>query len=180
VHEPSRFEFVSRGDPVAGRLWSGPSGSARPLVLVAPALGSSQHAPEVEALCRALAEAGLAAAAFDLPLSGARESRKLSARLLGAARQRERDAADERLWAEFVRQTAADLAAAAAVLAARGGAAAGGLGLVAFEPGAEAAARWAAGEPRVRSVQCVAADAPAAEVARRLREGLLASAPADR
>jgi dienelactone hydrolase len=179
VRAPSRFEFVSRGDPVAGRLWSGPSEGARPLVLVTPALGSSQRTPEIEALCRALAEAGLAAAAFDLPLSGTRESRKLSARLLGAVRGGARSAADARLWAEFVRQTGADLAAAAAALAARGDLAPA-LGLVAFEPGAEAAAGWAAAEPRVRSVQRVAAGAAGPHVVRRLRESLLASLPADR
>jgi len=180
VREPFRFEFVSRGDPVAGRLWTGPSESARPLVLVAPGLGSSQHAPEVEALCRALVHAGLAAAVIDLPLVGERASRKLSARLLDAALRRERSAPDERLWAEFVRQAAADLAAAADALAGHPELAAGALGLVAFEPGSEAAAGLAARDPRVRCVQRVAADAPAAEIAHGLREGLLASARADR
>jgi hypothetical protein len=180
VREPLHFEFVSRGDPVAGRLWSGPSGSRRPLVLVAPGLGSSQRAPEVEALCAALVHAGLAAAAIDLPLAGERASRKLSARLLDCALRRERSAADERLWAEFVRQTSSDLAAAAEALAGHRDLAADALGLVAFEPGGEAAAGWAARDPRVRSVQRLAADAPAAEIARGLRERLLASARADR
>jgi dienelactone hydrolase len=180
VREPLRFEFVSRGDPVAGRLWIGPSESACPLVLVAPGLGSSQRAPEVEALCRALVHAGLAAAVIDLPLAGERASRKLSARLLDGALRRERSAADERLWAEFVRQTAADLAAAAEALAGRPDLETGALGLVAFEPGAGAAAGFAASDPRVRSVQRVAAGVPAAEIARALREGLLASARADR
>jgi hypothetical protein len=172
VHEPLRFEFVSRGDPVAGRLWIGPSEGPRPLVLVTPGLGSSQRTPEVEALCRALVQYGLAAASIDLPLSGERASRKLSARLLDCAPRRERSAADERLWAAFVRQTACDLAAAAEMLASRGDLAAGCLGCVAFEPGAEAAAQWAARDPRVRSVQRIAAGAAADEIARRLRERL--------
>jgi dienelactone hydrolase len=172
VREPLGFEFVSRGDPVAGRLWIGPSEGTRPLVLVAPGLGSSKRAPEVEALCGALARAGLAAAAIDLPLQGERASRKLSARLLDCAQARGRSPTDGRLWAEFVRQTASDLAAAVAALASRADLATERLACVAFEPGAEAAEAWAARDPRVERVERVAAGAAADPLARRLRAQL--------
>lgn len=172
MRDPLRFEFTSRGDPVAGRLWSAASTRALPLVLVAPALGASQRAPEIEALCAALARGGLAAATIDLPLQGERASRKLSARLLACA-TRPRDAADERLWEEFVRQAALDLASAADALASRGELAAARLGCVAFEPGAEAAARFAERDPRVLSFRRVEPGTPAAEIVRALQERLV-------
>jgi hypothetical protein len=176
VQGPFRFEFVSRGDLVAGRLWIGPCEGPRPLVLVAPPLGSSQRAPEVESLCRALVQSGLAAASIDLPLSGERASPKLSARLLDCVPRQERSAADERLWAAFVRQTAFDLAGAARALAPRGDLSAGCLGCAAFEPGAEAALGWASRDLRVRGVQRVVPGAAAEEIARRLHEQLAGAA----
>jgi hypothetical protein len=172
VGEPLRFAFTSRGDPVAGRLWPGRAAGARPLVLVTPALGASQHAAEIETLCEALAEVGLPAATLDLPLQGERASRKLSQRLLAAATAPRRSAADERLWAEFVRQASSDLAAAVAVLGARRELAAERLACVAFEPGAAAAEAWAARDPRVRVLHRLAAPGAAREVACLVRDRL--------
>jgi dienelactone hydrolase len=173
VPEPLRFALVSRGDPVSGWLWLGPAEAARPLVLVTPALGSSTDAPGVAAVCRALAAAGLAAAALDLPLQGERADRKLSARLLDCARG-EKSAADQRLWNAFLRQAALDLAAAAQELASRTALDATQLGCVAFDPGGEAALAWAAREPRVRALRRVAGDVATAEVVSFVRERLCA------
>jgi dienelactone hydrolase len=170
----TRFEVESRGDRVPGRLWLGAGAAARPLVLVAPALGASKDAPEVEALCRALAGGGLAAAALDLALQGERASAKLSARLAACARSRERGGADRLLWDEFLRQTTHDLAAALAALTARREIDTRRLGCVAFEPGADAVAGWAEAEPRVLALRRVAAPpADAADLAAELRERLL-------
>ena len=169
--EPLRFALVSRGDPVSGLLWIGPAEAARPLVLVTPALGSSTDAPEVAALCRALAAAGLAAAALDLPLQGERASRKLSARLLDCAR-REKSATDQRLWHAFLRQAALDLAAAAGELASHATLDARQLGCVAFDPGGEAALEWAAREPRMRALRRIAGNVATAEVVSFVRERL--------
>ena len=157
---------------MAGRLWGARGETLRPLVLVVPALGSSQSAPEVEALCRALAGRGLAAVTLDLPLHGERASAKLSARLLACASRPEKSGADARLWAAFVEQTACDLAAAADAAAARHGVAAGTLACVAFEPGAEPATRWAARDPRVQSVVRPPRETPAGEIVRLVRERL--------
>jgi dienelactone hydrolase len=170
VQGPLRFALFSRGDPVGGRLWLGP-GLARPLVLVTPPLGSATDAPPVAALSAALAAAGLAAAALDLPLQGERASRKLSARLQASAGGT-RSAADQRLWDAFLRQAALDLAAATRELAARREVDARQLGCVAFEPGAEAALAWAAREPRVRAVRRVAGDVATAELVAFVRERL--------
>jgi len=172
VHEPLRIEFVSRGDCVAGRLWGAGGATLRPLVLVVPALGSSQRAPEVEALCRALAGHGLVAVTLDLPLHGERASAKLSARLLACASRPERSGADARLWAAFLEQTACDLAAAADAAGTRQGVAPRALACVSFEPGAEPAARWAARDPRVESVVRLPREAPAGELVRLVCEGL--------
>ena len=168
--EPLRFALISRGDPVGGRLWLG-AGLARPLVLVTPPLGSATDAPAVAALCAALAAAGLAAAALDLPLQGERASRKLSARLAASA-SHERSTADQRLWDAFLRQAALDLAAAVRELGTRREVDARRLGCVAFEPGAEAALAWAEREPRARAVRRVAGNVATAELVAFVRERL--------
>lgn len=162
-----RFEVVSRGDHVPGRLWLGPGSRPRPLVLVAPALGAGKQASEVSALCRALAADGLAAAAIDLPLQGERASTKLSARLAACAASEVRAGMDELLWDEFLRQAVLDLGVARAALARRPEIEAARVGCVAFEPGAAAAEAWAASDPTVRSyLRAERAAEPAALVAR--------------
>ncbi len=104
MREALRFAFTSRGDAVWGRLWSATAVAPTPLVLVAPRVGASMHAPAVVALCAALAEAGFAAAAVDLPLQGERASRKLSARFAACAARPERAGAGLLLWQELLRQ----------------------------------------------------------------------------
>jgi hypothetical protein len=167
-----RFEGVSRGDHVPGRLWLGAGAGRRPLVLVAPALGAGKDASEVAALCRALASEGLAAAAIDLPLQGERASTKLSARLAACASRAERGGRDALLWDEFVRQAALDLGAARAALARRREIEPARAACVAFEPGAAAAAAWAASEPAVGACLHAERGAQAAPLARRLRLAL--------
>ena len=168
---PLAFEFTSRGDLVRTRLFG--AGSRRPLVLVAAPLGSEPGALPLEALCRALVREGLAAATLDLPLQGERASRKLTDRLLAAAGAANRTPAEARLWAGFVRQAALDLAAAADALAVRG-ALGDPLACLAFEPGAEAAAEWAARDPRVACLCRAAPGSDPAELARTVRERLRA------
>jgi hypothetical protein len=164
-----RFEVVSRGDHVPGRLWLGPSAKPRPLVLVAPALGAGKDAHEVGALCRALVGEGFVAAAIDLPLQGERASAKLSARLAACAAHAARSGGDALLWEEFLRQASLDLAAARAALARRRDVAQGRGACVAFEPGADAAAAWAAREPSLAACLRAERGADAAGLARRVR-----------
>ncbi len=166
-----RFELVSRGDLVPGRLWLGASSRPRPLVLVAPPLGAGKDASDVAALCREIAAAGMAAAAIDLPLHGERASTKLSARLAACAAHEARAGMDRVLWDEFLRQAALDLGAAREALARRREVEPMRSACVAFEPGAAAAAGWAASDAAVALCLRVERGAePAALVARLRRE----------
>ena len=166
------FEAVSRGDFVRGLLWRGAGPSPRALVVVTPALGSGKHAPEITALCRALSGQGLLAAAIDLPLQGERASSKLSDRLVHCATRGGLREADRLLWSEFLKQSALDLEASTAQLAGREGLSPLRLGCAAFEPGAEAAAGWAAREPRVRVCLRLPPGSDPDGIAARLREQL--------
>ena len=170
--EGEAFTVVSRGDLVEGRLLLGSARGPSPLVVVTPALGSDRCACSVATLCRALRQAGLSAAAIDLPLQGERASAKLSDRLVRSATQRERADADRLLWEEFLRQSAHDLSATCAALARRPEIRGERIGCVAFEPGAEAAAAWAARDARVRICLAVATDVDPERIARQLREQL--------
>ncbi len=167
-----RFELVSRGDLVHGLLWHDSGSGRRPLVLVAPAVGSAKDAPEVEALCQALVAAGLVAAAIDLPLQGERASAKLSARLARCASGLASAAVDPLLWREYLRQVACDLDATRAALTRRDIIAPGAVGCAAFEPGAAAALDWAANAPDLRAVQPLTPTADPVPVAASLREQL--------
>jgi hypothetical protein len=168
-----RFEAVSRGDLVPGRLWLSPGAEARPLVLVAPALGSNKDASEVEALCRALIAVDLSAAAIDLPLHGERASAKLSARLLRCASRGDLLSAPDRLlWNEYRQQLGRDLDAAHDALLARGAVARGAFGCAAFEPGAELVLGWAAQRLGVCAQQRILPESDPAQLAARMREQL--------
>ena len=166
------FEVVSRGDFVTGRLWLGPGAVPRPLVLITPPIGSGKDASEITMFCRALSQHGLAAAAIDLPLQGERASTKLSERLTHCATHSELAASDRLLWNEFLRQGALDMAAAAEALARRPEILVERLACVGFEPGAEAGAGWASGDPRVRAHLVVLPGADPGPIASRLREQL--------
>ena len=170
--EGEAFAVVSRGDFVTGLLLRCSARGPHPLVLITPALGSDKHARTIATLCRALCQEGLCAAAIDLPLQGARASAKLSDRLVRCATQRQRTESDRLLWDEFLRQSALDLAATCAALARRPEIRSERIGCVAFEPGAEAAAAWAAREARLRTCLAVAPDADPERIARQLREQL--------
>ncbi|MEN8160538.1 MAG: hypothetical protein ABFS41_10755 [Myxococcota bacterium] len=149
------FAFASRGDPVAGRLWLPDGAGPHALALVTGGIGdTTPTAP----LCETLAANGVAAACFDLPLQGARASRKLSDRLVRAARSEAPTRTEARLVDAFRKQVAADLSAARAVLVARSDVDGGRLACLALEPGAEAAAAWA-GEIGVTVVRCTASEA---------------------
>ena len=166
------FEAVSRGDFVRGLLWRGAAPSPCALVVVTPALGSGKLAPEITALCRALSKQGLVAAAIDLPLQGERASSKLSGRLLRCATRGDLGEADRLLWDEFLKQSALDLEASTAALTRREGLPPLRLGCAAFEPGAEAAAGWAAREPRVRVCLRLPPGSDPHRIAAQLREQL--------
>ena len=119
-----RFEIVSRGDFVPGRIHlpadpepastGEPIGKDHPLplLLLQPA---STTAPEADRdLFSSLVHAGFAVATIDLPLHGARSSPKLSARLLeGLSRLAlpgaEVDCETRILVEEFCRQATSDL-----------------------------------------------------------------------
>jgi dienelactone hydrolase len=160
---------VSRGDHVPGRLWLEAGSRPRPLVLVAPALGAGKDASDVAALCREIAAAGMAAAAIDLPLQGERASTKLSARLAVCAAQGARTPMDRLLWDEFLRQTALDLAAAREMLVQRREVEASRSACVAYEPGAAAAAAWAASDAAVAFCVRAPRDAEPAALVAQLR-----------
>jgi len=128
------------------------------------------HAPAVVALCAALAEAGFAAAAVDLPLQGERASRKLSARLAACVARPERAGVDLLLWQEFLRQAEHDLAAAADALATRRELDLTRVACLGFEPGAEAAAALATRDTRVRAFRRVEEGEAPAPILRFLRE----------
>jgi len=115
-----RFELVSRGDLVSGRLYrpdrsassgAGPSGSV-PLLLIQHDARGSVESPELECAAPWVRD-GLAVAAIDLPLHGRRRSPKLSERLCeGFDRASRGDAIDPEtriLMEEFARQSVSDL-----------------------------------------------------------------------
>lgn len=170
--EGEAFAAVSRGDFVEGLLWLSPLRGPRPLVVVTPPLGSDKRTSAIATLCRTLCSEGLSAAAIDLPLQGERASAKLSERLVRAATRRERDESERLLWEEFLRQSALDLEAVRTALARRPEIRCERIGCVAFEPGAEAAAAWAAQDARARICVPAAPDADPARIARELREQL--------
>jgi len=111
----ARFEIVSRGDLVPGLLIQPPErAGARPaLLLLGHDAGASLASPDFAPLAAWIAS-GVALAAIDLPLHGARASAKLSERLVGAAAALERGEALDRngalLFEEFMRQARSDLA----------------------------------------------------------------------
>lgn len=169
-----RFEVASRGDFVPGRWWRSAAASGPcALVLIVPTLGAGKDAGEVEALARAIATEGWAAAAIDLPLQGERASAKLSARLAAYAARPPADGAERLLWDEFLRQTALDLGATLDALGGRQALDVERVACVAYAPAAAAEA-WAAREPRVRILLRAEHDTAPADLVGRLRRELAA------
>lgn len=166
------FTVVSRGDFVTGLLFSSSPRGPHPLVLVTAALGSDKRSSTIARLCRALVHEGLCAAVIDLPLQGERASAKLSDWLLRCVTQRDRTEADRLLWDEFLHQSALDLSATCTALARRPMILGERIGCVALNPGAEAAAAWAARDGRVRTCLVADPDADPERIARQLREQL--------
>ena len=167
-----RFELVSRGDHVPGRVWWKGGAQPRAIVWIVPALGSGKDAREVDALARALVAEGFAAAAIDLPLQGERASAKLSARLAASAGADPRGDSDRVIWEGFLTQAALDLAAAHRALGRSRALDPEALACVAFASGAAAAAAWAATEPAVRVVLRADASASAPRLVTELRDAL--------
>lgn len=153
------FRFGSRGDWVTGRLWLPHAAGPHPLVLVSAPLGHDTE--RVHPLCAGIAAGGAAAACFDLPLHGARSSRKLSAERLLAADATKPTPAEAALRSAFRSQVAADLDAARARLVARADLDAKHVACLALEPGAEAAAAWARQQPDLHLLRCTMQDAEA-------------------
>lgn len=160
------FAFTSRGDPVQGRLWVPPGAGPHPLVWVVAGVGEASGQATAPALCERLASAGMIAAHFDLPLQGARASRKLSDRLVRAVRSEAPTPTEARLSEAFRTQVGAELGTATALLAARTDVDAERLACLALEPGAEAVAAWAeqAGGVHLVRGKASAADAAIAEL----------------
>jgi hypothetical protein len=149
-----RFELSSRGDRVVARLHVPDADGPHAVAVV---LGP--EAAGVEPL------AGVATLTLDLPLLGERASPKWTERLSRCLRDGPSGAADRALVDDFASQVAHDVAAALDAcaelpeLSPR-------TGLLAVGPGVAAAARLAAGEPRL----CAFALAPAG-LARALEPG---------
>lgn len=165
-----RFEVVSRGDPVPGRLWLGADAAPAALVLIVPPIGMGKDAREVARLGPAIAAAGWAAASIDLPLHGEHASPKLSERLMRAA-PLARTGSDRLLWDEFVRQTARDLACVRRALVLRPRLAAAPAAVLAHTSLAEPAEAFAASDPSVRLLRSDRLDVPSA-IIDALRSGL--------
>jgi len=130
------FEVVSRGDFVPGRLHRPTSVGPHPLVLV---LGGSA------AWDRGV-EQGLAVARIDLPLLGARQSPKLTDRLVGGhaclIRDEPLDPDTHALFEEFARQSVSDVVRSLEALAADAGVDGSRIALVGAGIGASVCA-WA-------------------------------------
>lgn len=110
-----RFEVVSRGDFVPGLLYLPPAdstSSSLPLLIIQHGAGGSKESEALECAAR-WAREGLAVAAIDLPLHGARHSPKLSERLLGGldaiVHSRPIDTQTRLLVDEVARQSTSDL-----------------------------------------------------------------------
>ena len=154
------FEYSSRGDRVTG-LWFAPGSGDRPhpLVLVQHALGDSA-AGVLGALCADSIPSGVALAAIDFPLHGARADQKLL-RMLESG-----DARCAGLAGEFVQQAVIDLERALDALGAHAAIDAQRIGYVGFGLGAQIGAAFCALDPR-----------PAAAVLASGSGGALAAAP---
>ncbi len=117
-----QFEYTSRGDRVAGRLWL-PDATAEPhpLVWLQRAEADAGEADSVGELSRAWVKAGAAVAAIDLPLHGARASAKLSERFRQGLFHSGCGFPEwSQLWQEFVCQSVSDLSRGCDILSAHG------------------------------------------------------------
>jgi dienelactone hydrolase len=99
------IEFASRGDRVTGRVIRPHTGGPAPLVLAQHALGDSAHGL-LDAFGTRFTPEGVAVAAIDFPLHGARADQKLLRRL---GERRAGDAIGAALAAEFAQQALVDL-----------------------------------------------------------------------
>jgi hypothetical protein len=163
-----RFEITSRGDRVAGRVWLPDGPGPFPLVILAGE--TLDEAGEG----RAFVAAGLAVAAVDLPLHGARRSPKWSERLSAVLGRGVQTPGDETLFEAFLRQGAWDLQRVADAAGSLDGVEAGALVLAARGAGAWVGAAVAAADPRVAA----AALAPGAGAPDRDPREALAGRPA--
>ena len=103
-----RFEISSRGDRVPGRLLLPPRGRGPfPLVVVQHGFGGSCDADYVNATAGPWVARGVAVAAIDLPVHGARADRKLAG-LIGDALGQPASPMND-LLVEFFRQSVIDL-----------------------------------------------------------------------
>lgn len=113
------FEFSSRGDRVAGRLWLPAEASAPyPLVLLQHGRHGSKDSPYIEQVGLPWVRGGAALACIDFPLHGSRRNAKLSP-LLDAIAQPQASAATRAICADFVEQAVCDLRSALDVLSAQ-------------------------------------------------------------
>jgi dienelactone hydrolase len=140
-----RFEYASRGDRVAGRLWRPRGGGDHPVVLL-------QHPDErrAEDIAAAGVRLGAGVAAIDLPLHGRRADHKLAARLapnLAPTGSTDGDA----LAIEVARQAVIDLERALDALALIEGIDPDRIAYAGFRLGALIGAAFCALDPRPRA-----------------------------
>jgi hypothetical protein len=154
-----RFECTSRGDRLAGRIWSPSSGPSRePPVLALHELGRDARDALLDAAARGWARAGLTTVAIDLPLHGERRNAKLSARAIAGSA----GGADAALWHSLLAQAVCDLARALDALAERGGAPIARAASAAFGASATIALAHAQLDARIECVAAIGSPAPVA------------------
>ncbi len=152
--EPSeggfRFEVISRGDWVPGRLFLPEGKGPFPLILVLHGAGGSKDDEVMNSVTGPWVAGGAAIARIDLPLHGERHDPKLSARVLGAMSPGAAPSPlDLGLWADLHTQAVADLTATATALGARDDIAGDRLGFAGFSLGAILGTAFCAHDSRV-------------------------------
>ncbi len=146
-----RFEVVSRGDWVPGRLFL-PSGPGPfPLILVQHGAGSSKDDPIMDTVSAPWVEGGAAVARLDFPLHGERTDAKLTGRVLAAlAEGSGASSLDLGLWPDLHAQAVSDLRQAVSALSGRDEIDGERVGYAGFSLGGILGAAFCASDPRVR------------------------------
>ncbi|HEU4427189.1 MAG TPA: hypothetical protein VFT98_00410 [Myxococcota bacterium] len=152
-----RFECTSRGDRLAGRIWSPVDAPPRaPLVLAIHELAGEAGDPALDAAARGWARAALTTVAIDLPLHGERHNAKLSRRAIAGAA----GGPDAPLWQALLAQAVCDLARALDAVAERASEPVAGATSVAFGASAAIALAHAQLDARIARVGAIGPASP--------------------